>query len=53
MVRDDHLVQLEEVVSRKAIDVWQQWRPGRVPTLEEQVEALTYYAVNDAWLPVG
>ena len=27
-------------------------RPGQTPSLEDKVEAVIYYAQNDAWLPV-
>ena len=43
---------LEVALAREAIDVWRRWRPGRTPTLDDQVAAVTYYAANDAWLPV-
>jgi len=42
---------LEVVAAREAIDVRQAWRPGREPTLEDKLEAVLYYAENDAWLP--
>jgi hypothetical protein len=43
---------LEVSIAREAIDVWGRSRPGRTPTLEDKVAAVTYYAQNDAWLPV-
>lgn len=43
---------LEVALAREAVDVWGRWRPGRTPTLEDKVAAVTYYAQNDAWLPV-
>ena len=42
---------LEIAAAREAIEVWQAWRPGRKPTLEDKLEAVLYYARNDAWLP--
>ena len=42
---------LEVAAAREAIDVWRAWRPGRSPTLDDQLAAVTYYAENDAWLP--
>jgi hypothetical protein len=42
---------LEVSLAREAIDVWQAWRPGRTPTLDDKVAAVSYYALNDAWLP--
>jgi hypothetical protein len=43
---------LEVALAQEAIDVWREWRPRSEPTLEDKVEAVTYYARNDAWLPV-
>jgi hypothetical protein len=42
---------LEIAAARQAIEVWRAWRPGREPTLEDKLEAVIYYARNDAWLP--
>ena len=42
---------LEVSLAREAIDVWQTWRPGRTPTLDDKIAAVTYYALKDAWLP--
>ena len=44
---------LEVANAREAIEVWQAWRPGRTPTLDDRLAAVTYYAENDAWLPSG
>jgi hypothetical protein len=50
---EPNLVYLLEVgVAREAIDVWHAWRPGRSPSLDDQLQAVIYYAENDAWLPV-
>jgi hypothetical protein len=43
---------LEVVLARDVVRVWSQWRDGRVPTLEEKVAAIVYYAKHDAFLPV-
>jgi hypothetical protein len=43
---------LEVAVAREAIEVWRAWRPGRTPTLDDKLAAVTYYATNDAWLPI-
>jgi hypothetical protein len=43
---------LEVDAAREAIDVWRAWRPGRARTLDDKVAAVTYYAENDAWLPI-
>ena len=44
---------LEVALAREAVDVWRRWRPGRTPTLDDEIAAVTYYAQNDAWLPAG
>jgi hypothetical protein len=44
---------LEVDIAREAIEVWQAWRPGQTPSLEDKVAAIVYYAENDAWLPTG
>jgi hypothetical protein len=43
---------LEVRLAREAIEVWQAWRPGQTPSLEDKLQALTFYAEHDAWLPV-
>jgi hypothetical protein len=43
---------LEVALAKEAVEVWRAWRPGRSPTLEDKLEAIAYYAENDAWLPV-
>ena len=43
---------LEISTAREAIEVWQAWRPGQSPTLEDKLAAVIYYAKNDAWLPI-
>ena len=43
---------LEVAAAREAIDVWQAWRPGQMPTLDDKLAAVIYYAQNDAWLPI-
>jgi len=49
-----HLHYLLEVdIAREAIEVWQAWRPGQTPTLEDKLAAVIYYAENDAWLPTS
>jgi hypothetical protein len=42
---------LEIAAAREAIDVWRAWRGGRQPSLDDKLEAVLYYARNDAWLP--
>ena len=43
---------LEVRLAREAIEVWRAWRPGQTPSLEDKLEAVTFYAEHDAWLPV-
>jgi hypothetical protein len=43
---------LEVTLAREALEVWEAWRPGQTPSLEDKVAAVIYYAQNDAWLPV-
>ncbi len=37
-------------MAKEALEVWTQWRGGRRPTLAEQVRAVAYCAVNDAYI---
>jgi hypothetical protein len=41
---------LEVDQAKEVLEVWSEWRGGRTPTLAECVEAIVYYAVNDAYL---
>jgi hypothetical protein len=43
---------LEVPLAREAIKVWSDWREGRVPSSDDKVEAVIYYAEHDAYLPV-
>jgi hypothetical protein len=43
---------LEVHLAREALEVSQAWRPDETPTLESKLEAVIYYAENEAWLPV-
>ena len=43
---------LEVELAREAVAVWRRWRPDRAPSLDDRVAAVSYYADNDAWLPV-
>jgi hypothetical protein len=43
---------LEVALAREAVDVWRRWRPGRSPSVDDRLAAVTYYAANDAWLPL-
>ena len=49
---DSGLTYLLEVdTAIEVIEVWSAWRDGRSPTPQERVEAVLYYAANDAFLP--
>jgi hypothetical protein len=41
---------LEVSIAKEAIEVWSEWRGGRVPSADERCEAVIHYAVNDAYL---
>jgi hypothetical protein len=43
---------LEVALARDAVDVWSAWRDGAEPTLDDKLMAISYYANNDAYLPV-
>lgn len=42
---------LEVSVAKNVLDVWQQWRGDREPTLADKCKAIVHYAMNDAYLP--
>lgn len=41
---------LEVSIARDVIEVWSEWRGGRVPSDDERCEAVIHYAINDAYL---
>jgi hypothetical protein len=43
---------LEVAAPREAVDGWRAWRPDETPSLDDKLAAITYYAENDAWLPI-
>ena len=43
---------LEVALARDAVDVWSQWRDGAEPTIDDKLMAISYYATNDAYLPI-
>ena len=43
---------LEVALARDAVDVWSAWRDGAEPTLDDKLMAISYYATQDAYLPV-
>jgi hypothetical protein len=42
---------LEVSLAVEAIEIWSQWRNGRVPTPQDACEAVLYYASKDAYQP--
>ena len=42
---------LDVPLAKEIIDVWQRWRDDKIPTEEEILAALIYYATNDAYMP--
>ena len=43
---------LEVVLAKDAVAVWSEWRGGAEPTTDDKLEAIVYYAQNDAYLPL-
>jgi len=43
---------LEVDLAGEVLEVWSDWRAGREPTPKDMVEAIIYYARNDAYMPV-
>ena len=43
---------LEVSLARDAVDVWSAWRDGAEPTTDDKLMAISYYAKNDAYLPL-
>jgi hypothetical protein len=41
---------LEVEIAKEVLGVWKQWRNERQPNDDERIEALLYYANNDAYL---
>jgi hypothetical protein len=41
---------LEAEIAKEVLDVWKQWRNGRLPNEKEKIEALIFYVDNDAYL---
>jgi len=50
---EDGFVYLLEVdLAKEVVEVWKSWRSGRIPTSEQKAEAVLYYGLNDAYLPL-
>jgi hypothetical protein len=43
---------LEVPIAKEVLRVWEDWRNGKKPTLNEKFQAIVYYAVKDAYIPV-
>lgn len=39
-------------LAREAIEVWSEWRGGKIPNPREKYEAVIFYARHDAYQPV-
>ena len=44
---------LEVLIAREVLEVWSDWRDGRIPSVEEACDAIVHYADNDAYQPEG
>ena len=48
-IRAENLTYFLEVeVAKSVVDVWRKWHDGKEPDETQRLEALTYYADNDA-----
>jgi hypothetical protein len=43
---------LQVRLAKEALSVWSKSRKNRLPSLRERYEAVLYYALNDAFIPV-
>lgn len=43
---------LEISLAKEIIEVWKHWRPHAEQTIADKLEAIVYYAENDAYLPL-
>jgi hypothetical protein len=41
---------LEVYIAKEALEVWNEWRNGALPTTEERIAAVLYYASHDAYI---
>jgi len=51
-VVDGFVSLLEVELAKEVIEVWRSWRSGRFPSSEQKAEAVLYYGLNDAYLPL-
>jgi hypothetical protein len=47
-----HHYVLEVHLAIEAVEIWSEWRGGIIPTPEEAMQAVIYYAEHDAYQPV-
>jgi hypothetical protein len=43
---------LEVALAKEAVSVWSDWRDAAEPTIDDKLMAISYYATNDAYLPL-
>jgi hypothetical protein len=43
---------LEVALAKDAVEVWSEWRGSAEPTVDDKLMAISYYATNDAYLPL-
>jgi hypothetical protein len=43
---------LEVALAKDAVEVWSEWRGSAEPTIDDKLMAISYYATNDAYLPL-
>lgn len=41
---------LEVETAKEVLELWKEWRNGQIPSEDQRIEALIYYANNDAYL---
>jgi hypothetical protein len=44
---------LEVFLAKEVLQVWSEWRGGRIPTAGEKIAALEHYHNCDSYLPIG
>jgi ABC-type glycerol-3-phosphate transport system substrate-binding protein len=43
---------LEVFTAKEALQVWRDWRNGKIPDKYEKYQAILYYVEHDAYLPI-
>jgi hypothetical protein len=49
---DGYVYLLEVELAKEVVEVWTSWRNGRIPSSDQKAEAVLYYGLNDAYLPL-